>query len=125
MNKFKGLFVLSIMVIALLLVGATCKQSSEKKPSVKQEPKKETKADIVISDFSFDPQDLTVENGQKVTWTNKDSAAHTVTSDNDDFDSGEISEGGNYSRIFSGKSGQIFKFYCTIHLDMTGQITVK
>src|SRR5206468_4126059 len=38
--------------------------------------------EINIADFKFAPDTLTIPAGTKVIWTNKDSTAHTVTSDN-------------------------------------------
>ena len=34
-----------------------------------------------MKNFAFDPKDVTVKVGQKVTWTNDDSVAHNVTAD--------------------------------------------
>jgi plastocyanin len=42
-------------------------------------------AAISVSGFSFLPGSLTVEAGITVVWTNKDSAPHTVTSDDASF----------------------------------------
>lgn len=35
---------------------------------------------VAIQDFAFSPQTLTVKAGTTVTWTNEDTAPHTVTS---------------------------------------------
>src|SRR3989344_8698310 len=36
---------------------------------------------INIANFAFSPSSLTIKVGDSVTWTNRDSSAHTVTSD--------------------------------------------
>jgi plastocyanin len=44
--------------------------------------------DIVIAEGLFDPNELTVEVGEEVTWTNKDNGkVHSVTADDGSFDS--------------------------------------
>ncbi len=42
---------------------------------------------VSIKDFSFDPAELTVKVGAKVTWTNQGDASHTVT-----FDTGGVDQ---------------------------------
>lgn len=79
--------------------------------------------DITILNFAFGPQTVTVSPGTKVTWTNKDSTAHTVTSDSPLFDSGQINPGGTYSFTFN-QTGN-FGYHCNIHTSMTGTIIVK
>jgi amicyanin len=81
-------------------------------------------AAAVISDYSFSPATLTVKQGTKVTWTNKDNVGHTVTSDSgpDSFDSGLLSNNQTFSFTFS-KPGT-YTYYCSVHPYMKGTVVV-
>jgi plastocyanin len=76
---------------------------------------------VTIKNFAFAPADLTVKTGTTVTWTNQDSATHTVT-----FDSGPTSDGlvngATYEQTF-GTAGT-FTYHCRIHASMKGTVTV-
>lgn len=78
-------------------------------------------AQIIISGFDFGNA-LTVGVGSEVTVVNRDGAAHTWTSTDGEFDSEVISGGGTFSFAFE-RAGD-FEFFCTIHPQMTGVITV-
>ncbi len=80
-------------------------------------------ASVELADFSMNPSEVTIKKGGKVTWTNKDSVAHTVTADDGEFDSGELSEGRTYSRTFD--TAGTFAYHCTPHPSMTGTVVVK
>jgi plastocyanin len=79
---------------------------------------------VAIQDFAFGPADLTVAVGDTVTWTNNDSAPHTVTSSSGptSFDSGNLATGGTFSFTFD--TAGTYAYFCEIHPDMTGTITV-
>ena len=77
---------------------------------------------INIQSFAFNPSTLTVKAGTKVTWTNNDSVAHTVTSDSGKFDSGNISPGQSFSYTFTNTG--TFNYHCTIHPMMKGTVVV-
>jgi plastocyanin len=86
---------------------------------------------VTIENFAFSPANITVKKGTTVTWTNKDSAAHTVTVTGDNSpssgvsagpDSGTLASGKTYSYTFSGTG--MFKYHCAIHPSMTGTVTV-
>jgi plastocyanin len=84
--------------------------------------------EVDINAFAYDPQDLTVEVGYTVTWTNNDTVAHTVTAGTPDnptgeFDSGTIQPGETFSYTFD--QAGTFDYYCTLHPDMTGSVTVE
>jgi len=82
-----------------------------------------TSQSVAISSFAFDPATLTVKKGTTVTWTNKDSTAHTVTADSGTGpSSGHLSQGQTYSYKFDTVG--TFKYHCAIHTDMTGTVTV-
>lgn len=78
---------------------------------------------VAIANFAFSPASLTVKVGTKVTWTNNDSAAHTVTADQGAFDSGTLSPGGSYSFTFT-KAGT-YTYKCSFHAQMTATIVVQ
>ena len=78
---------------------------------------------VNISGFAFSPGNLTVKAGTEVTWTNKDSAPHTVTSDDSKFaSSGNLSQNQTYKITFA--TAGIYAYHCTIHPSMTGTVTV-
>jgi len=78
---------------------------------------------VKIADFAFTPGTLTVKVGSTVTWTNSDSAAHTVTADDGSFDSKSIAPGGAFSHLMD-KAGT-YAYHCAIHSSMTATVIVK
>jgi plastocyanin len=75
-----------------------------------------------IEGFAFHPDTIKVSAGQKITWTNDDSTAHTVTADDGSFDSGSVADGKSFSFTFA-KAGT-FKYHCSIHSSMLGTVDV-
>jgi plastocyanin len=80
-------------------------------------------ANVDISGFAFVPKTLEVSVGTRITWTNRDSVAHTVSSRDNLFDSGNFSRGATFSYTFD-QSGT-FEYYCKIHPYMTAKIIVE
>jgi plastocyanin len=70
----------------------------------------------------FVPGSISVLAGDTVTWTNSDGFDHDVLALDGSFDSGHISPGGQYSRVFS-QPGHV-AYRCTIHPFMAGVIDV-
>lgn len=70
----------------------------------------------------YAPGQLDVLVGTTVTWLNVDRSTHTVTEDDDSFDSGHISPGESFSRVFP--TSGTFRFHCTIHRFMRGTLSV-
>lgn len=64
-------------------------------------------------DNAFSPQELHIKAGQTVTWVNNGQASHTVTADDNSFDSGLFGPGAQYSHKFS-QPGR-YPYYCTLH----------
>jgi plastocyanin len=77
---------------------------------------------VKIQNHTFDPAQLSVAPGTTVTWTNRDTEAHTVTADNGLFDSGVIEPGQSYSTWLGG-SGTV-AYHCERHPDMKGSVAV-
>jgi plastocyanin len=79
---------------------------------------------IKMQNIQFDPKDVTVKVGQKVTWTNDDSVDHNVTAQSGaDFKSKDFGNGATFS-FTPDKAGTI-KYVCTIHPGMTATLTVQ
>jgi|SRR3989344_6951606 len=78
---------------------------------------------INIANFAFSPSTLTIKSGDSVTWTNKDSSAHTVTSDSgNELDSERISNGQIYTHVFAQPG--TYSYHCTPHPGMKATIVV-
>ncbi|HIF12803.1 MAG TPA: amidase [Dehalococcoidia bacterium] len=78
--------------------------------------------------IGFALSDITIAAGTTITWTNQDSAPHTVTSGSQgaltgEFDSGGFSIGESYQRSFNTPGA--FPYFCTIHPFMQATVTVQ
>lgn len=71
----------------------------------------------------FDPPELTVKPGDRVTWENKDLFPHTATADDKAFDSQSISPADKWTWV-AGKPGR-HTYVCTFHPNMKGTIKVQ
>ncbi len=79
-------------------------------------------AEVTMPAKLYLPKDLAVITGTTVTWRNGDRSTHTVTEEDDVFDSGHIRPGGTFTATFS-KTGT-FEYHCTIHKFMRGAVHV-
>lgn len=73
----------------------------------------------------YSPNVITLKIGvnDTVTWTNNDSAPHTVNADDGSFVSGNIAPGGFFSYTFTRPG--TYLYHCVYHPWMTGTIVVK
>jgi plastocyanin len=78
---------------------------------------------VLIQDLAFGPATMTVAVGDTVTWTNADSAPHTVSAENGAFDSGNLDEGQAFSFTFTAPG--TYAYRCDYHSEMTGTIVVE
>jgi plastocyanin len=74
-----------------------------------------------IKDFAF-PTGLSVAAGQSITWTNADSANHTVTFDDGSCDT-PVDAGKTVTVTYNTPG--TFAFHCKIHPNMTSSLEVK
>lgn len=77
---------------------------------------------VLIDNFAFGPQTITVKVGTTVTWTNRDTDEHTVTAQDGSFNSAPLGTGVTYRHTFT-KTGR-FDYLCTIHPFMTATVVV-
>jgi plastocyanin len=82
-------------------------------------------AAVTIQNFSFSPQVITVKVGTTITWTDKDTTAHTVTSLSGptSFDSGHLTPSGGTFHFTFSQAGT-YNYHCMIHPSMTATVIV-
>ena len=97
-------------------------QAAPKTPAAPEAPAA-AQAAVTIDTFRFDPDPLTVERGQAVTWSNNDAIAHTVTHNGGDFDMELADKGTTASHTFS--EAGTFEYTCTRHPGMAGSVIVR
>ncbi|PYI91113.1 MAG: hypothetical protein DMF03_03830 [Verrucomicrobia bacterium] len=82
------------------------------------------KNQIVIKDFHFTPEILTVKSGEKITWINKDEEPHTVVSVEKQFKKSSALDTDQEFTITAGIPGT-YTYFCSVHPKMTGTIVVE
>ena len=78
---------------------------------------------VVVDNFSFAPGTTTVPVGTTVTWTNHDDIPHNVVSPEQKFKSPVLDTDETFSHTFDAAG--TYKYYCSIHPRMTGQVVVR
>ena len=76
---------------------------------------------VIIQNFAFSPSTLTIKTGTTVTWTNEDSAPHSIKST--DFNSDTLQPGDTFPFTFD-KPG-MYTYQCGIHPSMKATIVVE
>jgi len=126
-----------LLVLVFVIIGIVLSNSSIETISEDSEPI--VKADVIMPtkvsrpgcekiDRCYIPSVITIQSGQQVTWVNKDSAFHSVTSGfygspTELFDSGHLDPFESYTVDFD-ETG-IFDYFCTLHPWMKGQVIVE
>jgi plastocyanin len=81
-----------------------------------------TNFEVEIENFAFVPHGTHISVGDTVTWRNRDSVAHTATSDNGVFNSGSLGRDQTYSFVFTDAGS--YPYHCAFHLSMRDTIFV-
>jgi plastocyanin len=81
--------------------------------------------EVVIQNFAFVPQSLTVTAGSQVTWISRDNGSHFVVSQNSamPFKSKTLNTNDTFSVTFTTPG--TYNYRCGIHSYMTGTIVVR
>ena len=115
--------------LGVVLVFSACSSDSKSKDAQSKGAKgtEATSAPgtaVAIINFTFDPKDLQVPAGTKVTWTNKDDAPHNVQdlSELNTPISPDMPQGATFSITYA-KPGT-YAYGCGLHTYMTGTVKV-
>ena len=76
---------------------------------------------IAARDFEFEPAEFEAKRGEPVTWENEGEQIHNVKGDG--FFSRAIEPGASYEFEFAKRGS--YEYVCTLHPQMTGEVTVR
>ena len=76
-----------------------------------------------LGDKAYNPNPITISQGDTVTWINTDFGVHTVTENNDIFSSDDLRPDQTFEYVFD-QSGT-FDYHCKLHPTMTGKVIVN
>jgi plastocyanin len=114
---------LMIRIFLVFLLGLGLAAIGSARPGDKPASRIEGQTEVVIDNFSFSPQTLTVPAGTAVTWTNRDDVPHTVVSDDGTFRSHALDTEDKFSYTFARPG--TYAYYCSVHPRMTGKVIVQ
>jgi plastocyanin len=86
-----------------------------------------SRVELAISDDAFAPKTVTVAVGATVVWSRSGTHPHTVTADDNSYDSGTLRAGQTFEHTFTAPG--TFPYYCDFHggpggVGMSGTVTV-
>ena len=112
-----------VVIIIVIIGGVLLYRSKYSTGSTSSSTTATATTSVSIENFSFNPASISVTAGQEVTFTNNDSTTHTVTADDNSFNSGNLAPGKSFKKTFS--SAGTFGYHCSIHTTMKGTVEVK
>jgi len=86
-------------------------------------PAQDTPDAIMIDNFTFSPERLTVKAGTSVTWTNRDDIPHAIAAVGKAFKSKTLDTNDAFSFTFAAPG--TYEYFCSLHPRMTGTIVVE
>jgi plastocyanin len=107
--------VLLVLASAFVAVGAGCGSSADAAPVP-------TTQVTMAKSYRFDPKNIEVDAGSRVTWTNDDNFTHTVHVDG--MEDHKVEPGDRVSISFP--TAGTYHYVCTLHRrDMQGEVIVR
>lgn len=119
----RGLVISIIILIGIIAIGSYYffSHSSNSKNINSSES---IQNEILIQNFAFSPDTITINKGETIVWSNKDSAPHKIVSDSgSELNSESLSNGATYSHTFAVAG--TYDYHCGIHTSMKGKVVVK
>ncbi len=122
MSRPGGLLHPAVLVVSAVLAVGAC-GGSDKKDQGTPGPAAGDPSVRIVS-FLFTPQTLALKPGSKVTWTNEDTAIHSIkdTSPLATPVSQDLGQGDTFSITY--EQAGTYSYICGIHQYMTGTVTV-
>lgn len=112
---------LSLLLCTAVVLFACSKGNNNSNTNNNSNPP--TSNNITINNMAFNSASISVKQGTIITWTNNETATHTVTADDGSFTSGDMKQGDKYTHTFDAAG--TFNYHCRYHSSMTGSVTVN
>jgi plastocyanin len=108
-SRGAGLLAAFLLAVSAVMLGAVPAEAKSHSVTIKQ--------------YAYGPGALTINQGDTVTWTNQDVAAHdvVVTSGPVSFRSPMLDQGESWSYTFN--TAGAYSYICSVHPDMRGSVT--
>lgn len=78
---------------------------------------------VIIGNFKFTPEVLSVKPGDRIVWVNQDIVPHTALALDQSWDTGAI--GSNESKEMVVKKAQTLAYFCFYHPVMTAKLMLE
>ena len=114
-----GALALIVFVVIALSTGGDTASDADQTPFVTDEDA----LTIAIEDFLYSPEDLTINAGTTIIWTNFDNAVHDATERERSWSTPLLSK--LESDLITFDQAGTFEYFCSIHPWMEGAITVR
>jgi amicyanin len=119
----KKSWLIVVGVIVLILIAAVVFYFSKDLTSQTETSISSQENLVLITGYKFVEPTINIKVGDTVTWTNKDSVKHTVTSENgEELNSNLFGKEESYSHKFDTPG--IYDYYCVPHPSMKGTVVV-
>ena len=122
-----GIVVITILiVVGYFLLGNSKSNDTSQLPLNNQQNTENSVAanNVGIASFKFSPSSITIKVGESVSWTNQDSASHTIVSDSgSEIQSSSLVQGASYFHTFNAAG--TYNYHCGIHPSMKGVVVVQ
>ena len=132
MVKWTTLVVIAVVIIAVVIgIRAVTKpsvpstQSNTQSAASANTEVREGIIEIAIRNFVYDPAEIKIKAGSKLTWVNYDNAPHTVSSDSgekNELNSAMLAQGDSYGHVF--ETPGVYNYHCSINKEMKGKVVV-
>jgi plastocyanin len=112
---------ISMMIAVVVIAFAACSKSGNSDPKPDPDPAPPTTtpvatAAVSIKNFAYSKATVNLKVGGTVTWTNEDTAPHTVTDQGGAFDSQSIATNAKFAHTFP--TAGTYTYHCTFHSTM-------
>ena len=78
---------------------------------------------VIIGNFKFSPEVLSVKPGDRIVWVNQDIVPHTATAFDNSWDTGAI--GSSESKEMAVMKAQTLAYYCYYHPAMKAKLLLE
>lgn len=114
--------ILGVIIIGIIIFFVTQQRVKAPESNPEQQPTTSTPT-IVIENYSFSPNVLSVKKGTTVVWTNNDAAPHAIVGNRSSWMVGPtLKQWATYTHTFDANG--TFNYSCAIHPSMRGTIIV-